>query len=239
MTDERRLQMMNTRTRAIAVFGFVCLAHGLAGQGLSQYRNFVLGSDLASVSTLAGVAPAEAKTIHQRPALLQDLEWRPSAWTPGSTSVSTDPVEKIVFSFYNDQLFRVVVDYAYDRTEGMTDADMIEAIGAVYGTPVTRIPGAVRAASRVDTESGSPVARWGDAEHTVALSRISSYRERFRLIVTTSALDDLARKAAIQGMRLDAQDAPRREIVRQKKERDDGRAAAEKARVANKAVFRP
>jgi hypothetical protein len=57
--------------------------------------------------------------------------------------------------------------------------------------------------------------------------------------VTTSALDDLARKAAIQATRLDAQDAPRREIVRQKKERDDSRAAAEKARVVNKAVFRP
>jgi hypothetical protein len=124
---------------------------------------------------------------------------------PGSTSISTDPVEKIVFSFYNDRLFRVVVDYGYDRTEGMTDADMIEAIGAVYGTPVKQIPGAVRVASRVDTESGSPVARWGDAEHTVVLSRISSYRETFRLIVTASALDDLARKAAIQAVRLDAQ----------------------------------
>jgi hypothetical protein len=62
--------------------------------------------------------------IHQRPAVLQDLEWKPSAWAPGSMSVSTDPVEKFVFSFYNDRLYRVVVDYGYDRTEGMTDADM-------------------------------------------------------------------------------------------------------------------
>jgi len=232
--------MMNARTLAIAAFAIVFLGHGLAGRGLSQYRNFVLGSDVASVSTLAGVAPAEAKTVHQRPAVLQDLEWRPSIWTPGSPSVSTDPVEKIVFSFYNDQLFRVVVDYAYDRTEGMTDADMIEAIGAVYGTPVKRLPGAGRVTTRVDTESGSPpVARWGDAEHAVVLSRISSYRETFRLIVTASALDDLARKAAIQATRLDEREAPSREIARQKKERDDGRTAAEKARVANKAVFRP
>jgi hypothetical protein len=43
-------------------------------------------------------------------------------------SISTDPVERIVFSFCNDQLFRVAIDYGHDRTEGMTDADMVEAI---------------------------------------------------------------------------------------------------------------
>jgi hypothetical protein len=83
------------------------------------------------------------------------------------------------------------------------------------------------------------VARWGDAEHAVVLYRTSTYRETFRLIVTEPALDDLARKATVQAVRLDEQDAPRLEIARQKKERDDGRAAAEKARTANKVGFRP
>jgi hypothetical protein len=32
------------------------------------------------------VAASEAKSIHLRPALLQDLEWRPSRWIAGSTS---------------------------------------------------------------------------------------------------------------------------------------------------------
>src|SRR5688572_20491475 len=95
-------KMMNRRTLAICGFGIVLLAHGLEGQGPSQYRNFELRSDLASVSTLAGVAPSQAKMIHQRPAVLQDLEWRPSHWLAGTTSASTDPVEQIVFSFYND-----------------------------------------------------------------------------------------------------------------------------------------
>jgi hypothetical protein len=40
-------------------------------------------------------------------------------------------------------------------------------------------------------------------------------------------------------MRLDQQEAPRREIARQQKERDDGRAASEKARIENKESFRP
>jgi hypothetical protein len=83
------------------------------------------------------------------------------------------------------------------------------------------------------------VARWGDATHTVVLYRTSSYRTGFRLIVTDQALDDLARKATIQAVRLDDQEAPRREVARLKKEQDEGRAAAEKARVVNKKVFRP
>jgi hypothetical protein len=226
-----------TSARLLAVgFAIVCSTHTLDGQGPSRYREFALGSDVATVSDLAGVYASKLKTIHQRPAVLQDLEWRPSRWNAGSTAASTDPVEQIVFSFYNDQLFRVVVDYAHDRTEGMTDADMIEAISSTYGTPVKRIPAG---ASQVEVESGSVVARWGDDGHAVVLYRTSSYREVFRLIVTEPALDVLARKATTQAARLDEREAPNREIARQKKERDDGRAAAEKARVANKAVFRP
>jgi hypothetical protein len=231
--------MMNARTFAICAIGTVLLTHATAGQSLAQYRNFELKSDLAAVSTLTGVPASEAKTIHKRPALIQDLEWRPSHWITSSSEASTDPVEQMAFSFYNDQLFRIVVDYGYDRTEGMTDADVIEGISAVYGTPVKRPPVAARAATRIEIESGSPVARWGDAGHSVVLYRNTSFKKTFRLIVTDPALDDLARKAESQAARLDEQEAPSREVARQKKERDDSRTAAEKARVANKGVFRP
>src|SRR6184192_3074527 len=140
----------------------------------------------------------------------------------------------------DDRLFRIVVDYEHERTEGLTDADMIDAISAVYGTRLTRTSGrAARVVSRVEIESGSSVAKWGDAGHVVALYRTASYGDAFRLIVTDSALAALARKAEVRAARLDAQEAPSREIARQKKERDDGRAAAEKARVANKGAFRP
>jgi len=230
--------MMYAPTLAICVFGVVCSTQALEGQGLSQYRNFELGGDLASVSALAGVPSSEAKTLHRRPAVLQDLEWRPSRWIVGSVDASTDPVDVILFSFYNDQLSRVVVDYGHDQTEGMTGADMIEAISAVYGTPLSRTARG-RMASRLETESGAIVARWGDTDHAVALYQSSSYGARFRLIVTATRLDDLARKAEAQALLLDEQEAPRREVARQKKERDDGRAAAAKARVTNKAVFRP
>ena len=233
--------MISPRAIAMSVsFGIVISVHGLQGQSPAQYRNFQLGATLASVSTLAGVAPAEVRTIHQRPALLQDLESRPSHWVSGSVLPSTDPVEKMAFSFYNDQLFRVVVDYGQERTDGMTDADMVAAISGTYGaasTRTTRTP--PRVGSQLETESGAILARWGDAEHAVALYRTSLYGTQFRLIVTETRLDDLARKAAAQSTRLDAQEAPRRELDRQSKEIKDGRAAKEKARIANKAAFRP
>jgi hypothetical protein len=230
--------LRGTRTLAI-VLGLPLLTQQLDGAGRAQYRDFELGGDIATVAGLAGVPSSEARTIHERPAVLQDLGWRPSRWLVGSTAVSTDPVEQIVFSFYNDQLFRIVVDYGHERTEGMTNADMTEAISAIYGAPVRRLPGAARLASPIEAESGSPVARWGDAGHAVVLYRTSSYGEAFRLIVTDLPLDGMARKATTQAMHLDDQEAPRLEVARQKKERDNGRALAEKARVTNKAIFKP
>jgi hypothetical protein len=231
--------MMDARTFAAGALGIILLSYGIGGQAVAQYRNFALGSNVATVANLTDVSASEAKTIHQRPALLQDLEWRPSRWTRGSMAESTDPVERVVFSFYNDQLFRLVVDYSQNRTAGMTDADMIEAISTVYGPPATRSSGTVRVAPQVEPQRGAPLARWGDAMCTVVLYRGVSFGEGFRLIVTESALDDLARKATIQGARLDQQDAPRVEAARLKQQRDDRRAASDKARVANKAVFRP
>ena len=149
-------------------------------------------------------------------------------------------MQQIVFSFYNDQLFRLVVDYGTERTEGMTDADIVAALSATYGAPLERTGHlAPRGASRLGVESGAPLARWGDAEQSVVLYRTSMYGTAFRLMVIEPRLDDLARKAEAQAIRLDVQEAPRREIARQNKEVADGRAAREKARVANRAAFRP
>ena len=59
------------------------------------------------------------------------------------------------------------------------------------------------------------------------------------MVVTSVRLEVLARTADAEAIRLDQRDAPRREIARQKKEADAMRAAQEKARLANKAAFRP
>ncbi len=231
--------MINMRTLVIGALGVVLSTHSLHSQDRSRYRDFHLGGNLSAISALTGVAASEAKTIHLRPALMQELQWQRPYSAGGATLVLRDPVKQIVFSFYNDQLSRMVVDYDRERTAGMTDADMIDAITTEYGTrlkPVARTSRGI--ASQVEEESGTPVARWGDTDFSVALYR-SSYESGFRIIVTSPRLETLARTADVQANRLDEREAPAREIARQKKETDDTRASQEKARLANKAAFRP
>jgi hypothetical protein len=59
------------------------------------------------------------------------------------------------------------------------------------------------------------------------------------MVVTSVRLSTLARTAEAQALRLDERDAPRRERARQKEEADQARASKEKARLANKATFKP
>jgi hypothetical protein len=231
--------MIGSRTVGVGILGLILSTHAVHGQGGSLYREFQSGGDMASVAASTGMSASEAKTVHQRPALLQDLQWRRPFTLSGPAAAPVDPVQQIAFSFYNDQLFRLVIDYDHDQTEGLTDADMIEAISTMYGSTVNLTPKTSRAtASRIDEESGTRVARWGNAEYSAVLYR-SSYASGFRMIVTSVRLDALARLAEARALRLDEREAPQREIARQKKEADDARALHLKARVANKAAFKP
>lgn len=231
--------MMHLRTLAACALAVICSTPGVAGQDRSKYRDFQLGADLASVSKLTGVSASLAKTIHQRPAVLQDLDWRPLSFIiSGSTTSQSETVDRIVFSFYNDRLFRLVIDYARHRTEGMTGPDMIDAISGAYGPPLLAAVKTTAVATQLETDSGQVVARWGDAEYSVTLHR-TSYSNAFRLIVTSRELDGLARAAEAQSVSLDAREAPQREIARQKQEEEKLRVSQEKARATNKPGFRP
>jgi hypothetical protein len=227
---------MNHRLFIICGWLLVLSAQGLHAQERMRYREFELGSNLASVAKLTGAAVSEAKLIHQRPAVITDLEWRPRYFSAG-VSPQTDPVDLMVFRFYDDQLFRVVVDYDRHRTEGMTEADMIEAITATYGLGSKPLPRARVAMPKYGVPD-TPLAIWGDTEYSVTLLRVT-YPETFRLIVSLTRLENLARTASAEAVRMDANEAPQREIARQKKEADDSLAAQEKAKAENKAVFRP
>jgi len=226
-----------SRSLGTAVLGLWILVQTVHGQGLLQYRAFQLGGTLAAVSTLAGVSAADAKIVSDRPALMQDLEWRRPYLMTGTGDGAADPVQRIVFSFYNDQLFRLAIDYDRDRIEGMTDVDLIDAISAIYGPTTKPAPSAGRTGTIVDDESGREIARWAAADFSAVLSR-PNY-SMVRMIITVPRLDSLARAARAQARRLDERDAPQREIDRQKKEANDARVAQQKARLANKAAFRP
>lgn len=231
---------MDLRAAVMGVLGVAVLSYAVQGQDRARYREFALKSDLAAVSALTGATSSATRLIHARPAVLQDLEWRPSRWGAALPATETDPVERIMFSFYNDQLYRMAVDYRHDRTQGLIDSDLTQAISAVYGTPTVSALEAPRlAAPGVEADWGARVAQWGDDGHRVVLYRRSSYRETFQLVVSDPELEVLAQEAAIQAVLLDRQEAPARELARRQKTEDDERAAAEQARIANRAAFQP
>jgi hypothetical protein len=101
------------------------------------------------------------------------------------------------------------------------------------------VPGKVPAlAPFLVSELGAPIAQWEGDDYSVALYR-SSFASEFRVVVTSPRLEALALTATTEAVRLDERDAPQREVERVKKEAADTRAAQEKARLANKATFRP
>ncbi|HVH29906.1 MAG TPA: hypothetical protein VM818_24325 [Vicinamibacterales bacterium] len=230
--------MLNTRTLVLVTLGLVLSTHSVQTQSPPGYRGFQLGSDLLSISTLANVAAGEARTLHLRPAVIQELGWRAPYLTSGSGAPPADPVQQIGFSFYNDQLFKIVINYDRYRTDGLTNADVIEALSDTYGSlskPAVKPRAAV---SQFEAEFGTPLAQWGDVGYSVELYR-SSYVQTFRVIVTSLELEALARTAVAQAIKLDEREAPQREIARLQKEAEENRATQEKARVSNKAAFRP
>ena len=219
-------------------FGVELSAPLIHGQDLSRYRGFQFGTGLLSVTKQTGMKASEARTIHQRPALIQELEWQPQHFLGGS-SLQTDPVEKVLFSFYNGELFRIVVNYDRYKTEGLTDKDMIEAISEKYGTATRPTAKTITfSSSQVYNDSEKVIARWEDAQYSFNLFR-SSYEPTFGIVVFSKRLDALARAAVAEAIRLDEQEAPQREAERQKRQDEENRTAQEKSRQANKATFQP
>jgi hypothetical protein len=175
--------------------------------------------------------------IHARPALIQDVRWTTSFFIGDTIEPQNDPVEHIVFSFVDDQLFRLAIDYERTRTEGMTDADMIAALSGRYGTP-TPTPAKPSIFDRAGIETSKRLAQWSDGDVMVVLSR-SAFTGAFQLVVTSAQLDALALKATAEAVRLERREAPERDAASREQDADDARLAKEKARLANKAAFKP
>ena len=207
-----------------------------SAQEPSHYRDYVLGTSPEAVVAASGARPADVKTVHDRPATIQRLLWR--APYVRSSDTSPDPVREIAFSFYNDALYQVIVNYDRQRTAGLTNRDVVESLSATYGPAVV-----ASAKSRFDIPSdGLPgsaaVARWQSADTLLTLLRAEDGLE-FQLILESKAASASARRAIRESTRLDTLDAPRRDLERRTKEASDAEAERDKARVTNKAAFRP
>src|SRR5688500_12063343 len=190
----------------LAVFGLIVFAHPAVAQQPLQYREFQLGSNLASIAKLTGTPASGAKIIHARPADMKDLEYRPRYYS-SNAAPQTDPVDIMLFRFYDDQLFKVIVDYDRRRTEGMSAADMIEAIAATYG-PVSQVPSRQLGTPTVQYAfPDTPLAVWGNADQSVTLFRVA-YPASFKLVVALTRIDDLARCVSLGPVRLGTDEGP-------------------------------
>jgi hypothetical protein len=201
---------------------------------LSKYRGFQLGTDLATVAKQAGANPSQAMVLHRRPVLMQQLEWRPQ---PLGAPSQTESAKNVVLSFYDDQLFRIAVDYDRYTTEGMTVDDMVEAISSTYGLAAKPTPQA-KVAPRSYGDQEEILAQWQDSQFRFDLVR-SSYESSFKLVGVLKKLEGPAQVAMIEAARLDDKEAPQREIDRLAKEKDAERVRLEEARLVNKPKFQP
>jgi hypothetical protein len=208
-------------------------------QDASSYRGFRLGMTVAEVSALAGVPQTEAVVAFDRPAVIRELTWHPPsvAGAAGSASMQ-DSVSQVLFDFYDGELYRMVVGYRPESTEGLTEQDLLDALAGAYGTsrasPDTII---TSPASRGYTDSAAVAAKWDDSRASVNLFR-TEYPIGFGLVIYSKTLAPQARAAIDEAVRLEQADAPRRDLLAQQAR--DAREKAEhlKARAANKVAFR-
>jgi hypothetical protein len=218
-------------TAALTLFGHVASA-----QDVSRYRGYVLESTLASVVATSGARGTDAKTLHERPAKIQEMEWR--APYASSGNALADPVRGIVFTFVDDALYQVIVSYDRDKTNGLTNNDIIDTLTATYG------PSVLRSAKQQPTRPAAAqpdtiaLAQWETAQASLTLVR-ATYAPEFQLILLSKPLSLRARNATREAVRLDAAEAPQRELDQRRKEAAEASAAREQTRTTNKAAFRP
>ena len=202
---------------------------------LSRYREFELGSSVATVTAVTLTAERDLKTLHSRPALLQEVTWQPRYMT-GAPVADRNSIGEIVFSFVDDRLFKMTVAYERGRTTGLTNADMIAALTELYGAPTGPAAPARAAADPLDT--AAVIAEWRREDTHMSLRR-GRYNESFSLVITSVSLDAIARKAQASALVMDVREAPAREAALSKQRADEQRQLEEQTRTANKKVFTP
>jgi hypothetical protein len=236
--------MFSFRNLAVSIFGSELSTSLPYSQDLSRYREFQFGTSLLAVAKQAHMKLSEATVIHQCPALIQELNWH--ARTYSAPPSQADSARDILFSFYNGELFRIVVTYDKDRTEGMTAEDIVEAVSAIYGTATRPAVEIILSSTHlysngeksISDRSEKVIARWEDSQYSLNLF-YSRFQSTFGLVMHSKRLDALALAAIIESVRLDKQEAPHREVERQKMKDEETRSRQEAARLVNKAPFRP
>jgi hypothetical protein len=245
---EGDIQMKMTRNIIVALSLILLSAPLILGQDLSKYRTFSLETSLAELSKQVGPYSHYTTLIHPRPAAIQELTF--GTLNSSRPRVGAYPVSQILFSFYNGELYRIVVTYDRDDTVGLTDDDMVQAVSARYGTATSLYPeSSFLPTNYLDgsTDKVIPffltsdpylsadrvIARWEDSQHSVSLFRSTS-RNSFGLAISSKRLVAQAEAAIFEFEKIEKREAPQ-VIGRPKKEADE----LEVARQINQKTFRP
>jgi hypothetical protein len=234
-----RRHVMTTLCRVALIVALGASMPALA-QEQGQYREFQLGASVAAISALTDTRVADVTLLHERPALMQELKWITSSFgTAGRSPSRGKGVQQVTFSFYENQLYRMMVDYERSQTKGMTDRDMIDAIATMYGPPSSsKISDEATDARGNESVASRLVARWNGPGYAVAVSRWA-YGGAWRLVVEATPLAALARTADVQAALLDVQEGPQREAERSRRAQQGKNDSEAAAREANKATFQP
>jgi len=220
--------------RLVILLMVACLLFvpALKAQDLSRYREFSLGTDVATILKRTDKKVADVNTTHPAPNLFQDITW----WPPSlpSSSYRSDSVEQMLFSFYNGELYKISVTYDQSATEGLTAEDMVKAISATYGPPTSVALEPVATAKMSYDSQPETVASWEDARFSLNLVR-TILRGSFGLLIYSKRANAEAELGLAEATKTEKLDAPIREAERQKKQTNDLALLRQK----NQKNFRP
>jgi hypothetical protein len=204
----------------------LCFPLLLPAADFSKYRGFILGEPIADAARKAGRSLSDVRTVPQRPASIQEVDWR--------------PVEEGLLRFYNGKLFQLVITYDRQKIEGMSEADLIEAISQTYGRAVTVFkPSEAEIPLHSNYSELAPViARWDAPPLNCSLIQTGS-KASYALVLTHVPMDVLARVAIVEAQRLDAVEAPRRALELRARQEANDENLRNKARAINIPAFRP
>src|SRR3989449_4713096 len=125
--------MISLRMLVMSVLCAAFFCPLVTAQDLARYRDFQFGMSLGSVVEQLHLKSTDARTIHQRPAVIQTLQWDQFRYS--ELPVKADSLRNVRFDFYGGGNFKKGVSYEPLGAEGVSTDDTIETISFVCRSP--------------------------------------------------------------------------------------------------------